>query len=81
MKPHAQLHERHTALSFHRVREAIASKIVSFIHIDGKLNPADMLSKHWRYQQIWPMMKALLFYEGEILDLIDNMLVTTNGES
>ena len=24
MKPHAQLHKRHTAFSFHRVREAVA---------------------------------------------------------
>ena len=27
MTPHAQLHKRHTALAFHRVREAVASKL------------------------------------------------------
>ena len=45
MTSHAQLHERHTELSFHCVREASASKIVSFVHIDGKMNPAD-ICKH-----------------------------------
>ena len=30
-KPHAKLHKRHNALSFHRVREAIAAKLVSLI--------------------------------------------------
>ena len=45
-KPHAVLHKRHTALSFHRVREAIAAKVIQFHHINGDINPADILSKH-----------------------------------
>ena len=48
--PYSKLHKRHTALSFHRVREAKASKIKAFLYITGKLNPADILSKHWGYQ-------------------------------
>jgi hypothetical protein len=59
--PHAKLHKRHTALSFHRVREAIASKMVRYYYIDGKSNPADILSKHWGYQQVWPVLQPLLF--------------------
>ena len=31
--PHAKLHKRHNALSFHRVREAIAAKIIGFYHV------------------------------------------------
>ena len=46
-KPHAVLHKRHTALSFHRVREAIAAKVLKFYHIAGNVNPADILSIHW----------------------------------
>jgi hypothetical protein len=42
----AKLHKRHYALSFHRVREAIASKFLAFFHIPGKRKPADVLSKH-----------------------------------
>jgi hypothetical protein len=60
-RPHAKLHKRHTALSFHRVREAIASNMLAFIHIAGQLNPADILSKNWGYQQVWPTLRALLF--------------------
>ena len=67
--PHAKLHKRHTALSFHRVREAIASKIVSFIFIPGKINPADIMSKHWGYQQVRNTLRPLLFYKGDTAEL------------
>ena len=62
--PHAKLHNRHTALSFHRVREAIASKMVQFHHIPGAINPADILSKYWGYSQVWDVLKPVLFWEG-----------------
>ncbi|CAJ1964689.1 unnamed protein product [Cylindrotheca closterium] len=63
-QPDAKLHKRHVALLFHRVREAIASNMLSFLHIDGVKNPTDILSKHWGYQQIWPQLRALLFWVG-----------------
>ena len=62
--PHAKLHKRHLALSFHHVHEAIASKIVSFYHIPGNINLANILSKHWGYQQVWHSLRALLFWSG-----------------
>ena len=34
--------------------------IVGFYHIPGTQNPADILSKHWGFQQVWPMLKPLL---------------------
>jgi hypothetical protein len=62
IRPHAKLHKRHMALSFHRVREAIAAKqIIGFYHVDGVRNPADILSKHWGYQQVWKLPRPLLF--------------------
>lgn len=67
--PHAKLHKRHTALSFHRVREAVAAKVINFQHIAGALNPADILSKHWGYQQVWPTLQAVLFWKGDTMDL------------
>ena len=69
--PHAKLHKRHNALSFHRVREAVASGIVCFQHIPGDINPADILSKHWGYTQIWPMLQTLLFWKGDMMHLLD----------
>ena len=47
--PHAKLHKRHNALSFHRVCEAVASKYVGFYFLPGADNPADILSKLWSY--------------------------------
>jgi hypothetical protein len=62
---HAKLHKRHTALSFHRVREAIAAKFISFHHIKGKDNPADVVSKHWSYGCIWKLLQPILSWKGD----------------
>ena len=61
MQLDAKLHKRHTMLSFHRVRETIAAGILSFYFLSGDDNPADILSKHWGYTQIWERLKSLLF--------------------
>jgi hypothetical protein len=74
MQVHAKLHKRHTMLSFHRVREAIASGMLGFYHIAGEINPADILSKHWGYAQVWTQLKALLFWKGDTAD------INTNGK-
>jgi hypothetical protein len=63
--PEAKLHKRHTLLSLHRVREAIATGIIYFIHIDGQIIPADILSKHWGHAQVWENLKPLLFWKGD----------------
>ena len=44
--PHSGLNERHNALANRRVCEAVATQVVSYIIMDGKRNPADILSKH-----------------------------------
>ena len=56
---------RHHLVSYHRVREAIAPKYISFHWKDGKSNPADILSKHWEFATVWPMLKPILFWRGE----------------
>ena len=66
--PHSKLQKRHNALSYHRVREAIAAGITRFHHIRGEKNPADILSKHWDYSSVWPQMQPLLFWRGNTLD-------------
>jgi hypothetical protein len=58
---HSSLNNRHSALSYHRVREMIAAKILGYYWIDGNLNPADIDSKDWAYPQIWHLLKPLLF--------------------
>ena len=57
--------KRHHLVSYHRVREAIAAKYISFHRKDGKSNPADILSKHWEFATVWPMLKPILFWRGE----------------
>jgi hypothetical protein len=64
----AKLHKRHTAQSFHRVREAIAAKIIGFYHVNGVRNPAD---KHWGYQQVWKLLRPLSFWQGDTVDILD----------
>ena len=70
--PHSQLNKRHNALCYHRVREAMACKdLLGFYHVKGENNPADILSKHWGFQQVWPQLKSLLFWAGETKDIPD----------
>jgi hypothetical protein len=71
MNPYGKLHKRHTALSFHRVREAVASGMVGFYHLASEDNPADILSKHWGFLQIKPLLRTLLFCAGDPLDQDD----------
>jgi hypothetical protein len=48
----------------------IAAKILGCYWIDEKSNPADIVSKHWGYQQIWYLLKTLLFDSVITLDLV-----------
>ena len=68
-KIHAKLHKRHTALSFHRVREAMAAGFIGFHHIPGSRNPADVLSKHWSYACVWSILQPLLFWQGDTANI------------
>jgi hypothetical protein len=76
-----KLHKHHKMLSFHRVREAITSGIVGFDFIPGELNPADILSKHWEYTQTRERLKSLLFWKGDMADIIaENTTSQAKGE-
>jgi hypothetical protein len=81
--PHARLQKRHVALSYHRVREAVAAGIMRFHHVRGKLNPADILSKHWDYTSIWNVLKPFMFWQGDtkelVLPLPEEEIVTKQG--
>jgi hypothetical protein len=60
--PADTLKKRHNALSYHRVREAIAAKILKFIYIPSKENPADVLTKFLPSSSWWPLMKPILHW-------------------
>jgi hypothetical protein len=69
--PHAKLHKHHNALSFHRVREAVATKFIGLYHLPGEFNPADIMTKHWAYQTIWRLLQPILFYQGDTAELYE----------
>jgi hypothetical protein len=69
MQLNAKLHECHSMLSFHRVREAIAAGILGFYFTPGDENPADILSKHWGYTQIKERLLSLLFHRGDTANI------------
>ena len=74
--------KRHHLVSYHRVKEAIAPKYISFHWKDGKSNPADILSKHWEFATVWPMLKRILFWRAETatqLKVSDRIPSTTPG--
>ena len=64
--PHSTLTKRHNILAFHRVREAIAAKLVAFYWIQSAYNLSDMLSKHWDHPAVYPMILKLLITRGNI---------------
>ena len=51
---------------FHRVREAIAAKLMAFYWIQSAYNLSDMLSKHWDHPTVYPMILKLLITRGNI---------------
>ena len=64
--PHSTLTKRHNILAFHRVREAIAAKLMAFYWIQSAYNLSDMLSKHWDDPTVYPMILKLLIARGNI---------------
>jgi len=54
-------------LSFDFVRESIAIGYIVLTHILGKINPVDILSKHWGFSETLPMLIALLFMAADTM--------------
>ncbi len=63
----SRLHKRHLMLSHHFVCFAIAAGCVVLAHVNGDDDPADILSKHWEFQQIWSQLQPLLFWKGDTI--------------
>ena len=72
MNRQGKIHKRHASLSFYRVREVIAAKITSYQFISSKINPTEILTKHWAHHCAWPTLKPLLFLKGDTMECLDN---------
>ena len=64
--PHSTLTKRHNILAFHRVREALAAKLMAFYWIQSAYNLSDLLSKHWDHPIVYPMILKFLIIRGNI---------------
>ena len=65
--PSSLLKKRHNALSYHRVRAAIASGIIIFRKVKGTENPSDICTKFLPWAVFYPLIQPLLFQKGETL--------------
>ena len=65
--PHSSLNKRWNALSYHKVREAVASGFVRFEHISTNDNPADILTKPLPWHKACTHVEPLLFWKGETM--------------
>ena len=72
MTYHAKVRKRHVALSFHRVREAIATKIIAYYFVRGMINLADVLNKHSSHAKAWTSLKPLLCWQGCTMDCTED---------
>ena len=64
--PPSTLSKRHTILAFHRVREAIATKLLAYYWIQTQYNLSDMLSKPQDHPTVFPMIMKQLITRGDI---------------
>ena len=62
--PQSILNKRHNILSYHRVREAIATKILEFHWCSSSQNRSAILSKHWDYKKVKDTVRELFDSEG-----------------
>ena len=86
--PNSTISKRHHLASYHRVREAIAAKFISFHWKDGKSNPADILSKPLgvcncvAHAQAYPVLEGRDCYpaEGEWQNSVNHLQVQSHLE-
>jgi hypothetical protein len=65
--PSSTINKGHSALSYHNFHEGLAAKIMCLIHIYGKHNPSDVLTKSLGWPCFWPLIQPLLFWKGETI--------------
>jgi hypothetical protein len=68
--PHSPLTKRHNALAYHRVREAIAAKVMYFLHMEGSMNPADIMTKFLPWSTAKDFVTKLLMWRGDLNDIV-----------
>jgi hypothetical protein len=64
--PSSVLKEKHNAIAYHRVTEAISARIMKFSYIEGEDYVIDVLTKSLSNKKFHYLMKRWLFRVPEI---------------
>jgi hypothetical protein len=59
--PSSALKKKHNAIADHRIKEAIAARIMRFAYIMSEENVSDVLTKHLSNEKFHYLMKRWLF--------------------
>ena len=70
--PHSTLSKRWNALSYHRVREAVAAGWLRFEHMPGTENPADIFTKPLPWHTLRQSVEPTLFWKGDTMEAPGN---------
>jgi hypothetical protein len=71
MQGNAKNHKQHTIMSIHQVKQSITSKMVGIYFLSGDYSPTDILSKHCGYSKVWTILKVLIFWFRDTIDIHD----------
>ena len=55
------LHKRHLMLSYHYLHEALATGEYVYSFVNGKYNLSDVLGKHWSHNDVYPLLRPIMF--------------------
>ena len=64
--PQSVLNKMHNMLSYHKVREAIAVKILYFYWHSSDQNKSDIVSKHWEHAKVKDTTRVLFDYQQDM---------------
>jgi len=68
--PHSKLEKRWCALSYHRVRESVAAGHIHFLHLEGRQNPSDCLTKTLNGTILHGFITPTMDWCGDTLTLV-----------
>ena len=66
--PSSPLSKKHLAIAYHKIREAVAASIMTFVWIGTLLNIADLLTKPLNGMRHRSLTKAFMFCKGGWLE-------------
>ena len=60
--PSSTLKKKHNSIAYHRVREAIAAKVIKVAKVHGKKNLADMFTKPLPVADLINLIRKVLYF-------------------